>query len=327
MAMTPFELEGDRPNIMPSRYRQVALSAELDGLDPDHLTAYFIGREAYVRTRFVVARHRNAVALIEVGRPASERLFSPITHLRVLAAAPECRYVVDDTVDCAVPSHVAAVAARHPDARCVVVEGRYAHISFILNPHPVRLRVLDIVPPFPSKLLDQVRRVLDVAEDLVPVIPVEDLRDSRQLFEASATAASADVLMPCRGSGVQIAGASVAYLDERPAHREWTLLGCARSQQIHEWFYGRQAPIVDTCPRQFLQLSDPDGSSAISNGNLAGSANGNVGCPTLTRCCLLQQGIERHGSTVIVPWGASLGEVRTAIDVVVQSVGAAWTPT
>jgi hypothetical protein len=58
----------------------------------------------------------------------------------------------------------------HRDVSCVVVEGRYSHVSFILNAAPLVLRVLDIVPPFPSKLLDQVHRVLETAESLPPVV-------------------------------------------------------------------------------------------------------------------------------------------------------------
>ncbi len=35
---------------------------------------------------------------------------------------------------------------------------------------------------------------------------------------------------------------------------------------------------------------------------------------TLTRCCLLQEGIEGERAATVVPWGASLAEVRAAIE-------------
>ena len=34
---------------------------------------------------------------------------------------------------------------------------------------------------------------------------------------------------------------------------------------------------------------------------------------TLLKCCLRERGIEREGARMIVPWGASLEEVRAAL--------------
>ena len=33
----------------------------------------------------------------------------------------------------------------------------------------------------------------------------------------------------------------------------------------------------------------------------------------LTKCCLLERGIEVDGATAVVPWGANLDEVRAAL--------------
>jgi hypothetical protein len=33
----------------------------------------------------------------------------------------------------------------------------------------------------------------------------------------------------------------------------------------------------------------------------------------LTKCCLLERGIEVRGHTAVVPWGANLDEVRAAL--------------
>ncbi len=33
----------------------------------------------------------------------------------------------------------------------------------------------------------------------------------------------------------------------------------------------------------------------------------------LTKCCLLERGIEVGGTTAVVPWGANLDEVRAAL--------------
>ena len=300
-----FGLAADAANVMPSRYRQVTTAA-VDSLDPDDLCRYFTGREAYRRTRFVVARLGDQQALVEVARTDDEALFSDTVGARVLAPREECVWVRDPTLDCGIASHLAAAAARHPGARCVIVEGQYEHISFLLNPQPIEIEVLDIVPPTKSKLVDQVRRVLDFAEALPPIILQPRLIDSRDLLAAERPDARA-VLVPCRGGGVDVAGVDVSFLDERPPHKQWTMLGCQRSQQIHRSFYGEAAEVqVDFCPRRFLP-----------------SAGGPA---RITRCCLRESGLEHVGATVIVPWGASLEEVRLGVEAAADAQGMVWTP-
>jgi len=294
-------------NVMPERYRDVALSSGLDSLEPEWLEAHFRGREAYFRTRFIVATKGDDCALVEVSRPADDNLFSSIGEVRMLATRDECLYVVRPEVDVGVASQLAAVAAEFPAMRCVVVEGRYAHVSFIYNPKPLRLRVLDIVPPFPSKLLDQVRRVLDVSEDLPPILIEPQLVDSREELSRSCNPLPATVIVPCRGSGIAFEGVEVRYLDERPPLTDWTLLGCERSHQIHKWFFGSLPPTVDICPKRFL----PDTTEG----------DGQV----LTRCCLLQTGMEEAKGATFVPWGATLTEVRDALDVIIKKAGVPWT--
>lgn len=314
-----FELDPAAPNITASRYRQVSVAA-VDSLDPDRLTAHFTGREAYFRTRFVVARRRDQldqVALVELARDGSTELFSPAPAARLLAGAEECAYVRDDQADPGIASHLAAAARRCPGARCVVVEGRYSHVSFILNPDPIEVTVVDVVPPAPSKLADQVRRVLDSTEELPPVIVTERIIDSRDLLAEAyqrspeSVGSSQQVLVPCRGGGVDIDDAAVSYLDQRPEQTgPWTLLGCERSRQIHDWFYGTApAEVVDWCPRHFVGPTDDKDDLVLS------------------RCCLLEEGVERRGGAVWVPWGATLAEVRQAVELLVDERAGAWTRT
>jgi hypothetical protein len=297
------ETDPEAWNVVPSRYRQVAVAA-VPTLDPAWLVEHFTDREVYFRTRFVVARCVDRVALVEVDRKPSDDLFTPTLAARVLAGPTDCAVVVDPAVDTAVPSQLAAAAEDIPDARCVVVEGAYSHVSFILNPAPIRIRLIDVVPPGPAKLLDQVRRVLATAEDLPPIVVVPDLVDSRRLLAEAYDVPPRVVLIPCRGSGMDFPGSAVSFLDERPPARDWTLLGCERSNQIHRWFYGNTPQRVDICPRQRLTADGPG---------------------TLTRCCLLQEGFESESSGTVVPWGASLAEVRAAIETIVDRSGIVWT--
>ena len=79
------------------------------------------------------------------------------------------------------------------------------------------------------------------------------------------------------------------------------LVGCERSQQIHEWFYGERAEQVDICPRR----SGPSVAGAV-----------------LTKCCLLEQDIDVEDGRVVVPWGASLSQISEALAVIARDVGA-----
>src|SRR5262249_9437403 len=85
-----------------------------------------------------------------------------------------------------------------PQARCVIVRGRYGHVSFIADPAPVRVTVVEVVPPRPAKLVDQLTRVLDLAEDLPPVELVPELVD---LAELAGSRPSGHYLFPCRAGG------------------------------------------------------------------------------------------------------------------------------
>ena len=310
-----FDLDPAAPNVTPLRYRQVSV-ASVPSLSPDDLVDRFTGREAYRRTRFVVARldgdpHR--CALVELARDGGDDLFSPALAARVLAAAEECGYVRDDRADPGVASLMAQAAERGPGRRCVVVEGRYRHVSFILNPDPVRVTVVDVVPPEPSKLADQVARVLDLAEDLPPILVSEHIVDSRDLVAAAEPPLSEGLVVPCRGGGIDVEGAAVSHLDERPATTGGTLVGCERSQQIHRWFYGTDAArTVDWCPLKLVGAEGP----------LVGAgATGLV----LSRCCMREEGVEQRDGAVLVPWGASLAEVRSALEVLAADGAGRWT--
>ena len=98
--------------------------------------------------------------------------------------------------------------------------------------------------------------------------------------------------------------ATTDYLDEHPERREWTLLGCERSQQIHESFYGDRAEQRDICPRRRPGRSGP----------------------LLTKCCLLETSVEAEDGQVVVPWGASLSQITEALTTLAHHWEPTWAP-
>jgi hypothetical protein len=290
-------------NLMPSRYREVAVTSVEMPLVPERLKERFLGREAYRRTRYIVVRGRDGFALLEVAKASEEPLFSTITDVEVLAGPDESAWLTSPEVDVGVPTQVCREAlAAAPAARCVIVQGRYQHVSFILDVEPIRLRVVEVAPPYPPKLLDQARRVLEVAEDLPPVQLEPEVVD---IVALARQRPSRQYLYPCRGSGAAPEGGEVFYLDERPSRRDWVLVGCERSREIHRHFYGDDPPYLEMCPHELV---------------IPGAG------PVLTKCCQLEDRIERDGLVVRVPWGATLAEVRAGIETMVAAVEPTWAP-
>lgn len=311
-------------NLVPARYRSVSVASVPVPLDEASLRAHLVGRPAYRHTRYIVARQAGGCAVVEVARHSGAPLFSEITAVTMIARPDETAFVEAPEADTGVPTVLGRIAAdRAPGARCVVVRGRYGHVGFIVDPAPVRIRVVEVVPPQPAKLLDQASRVLELAEDLPPVELAPELTDLGALARSSP---AGHYLFPCRAGGAAGGAATggaaigraaagpvgagpasdavVSYLDEIPPRADWTLVGCARSRAIHDWFYDGPVAFVDMCPRQLARRA---------------AAGGAV----LTKCCLLEDKVAAEDGLVVVPWGASLAQVREGLGRAVAIASAA----
>jgi hypothetical protein len=277
------------PNFIARPYRGVSVQ-ETGALDESALRAWLLGRRVYRRTEFIVAAHGEEHALVQVEREGGDEVLVPVRQVRLLAGPRDIAFVRDPTVDTGNASQMARAArASGRSARVYVVQGKFEHVNFIVAPAPLRVRVLEVVPPEPPKLLDMAQAVLDYDEDLPPVELEFEPIDLRALAAAHP---AEHYLFPCRCSGLDV-GARVDFLDAGPPEvAAWTLVGCERSRQIHAGLYGCEPRSrVDFCPR------------TVASG--AG--------PTLIKCCRSERGIERAGSRMIVPWGATLEEVRQAL--------------
>ncbi len=287
-------------NTIPGKYRGVAVSQLPGPVHPDALAQHLLGKPAYRRTRFVVARNGEQTGIARVWRDDPDALFAPITRVHILAGPDECAYLHSPDTDTAIPSALAGAAITGaPNAAAVVVHGRYQHVNFIINPDPLKIVVREITPPEPAKLLDQARRVLEVIEDLPPITLVPDIV---RLADLAAEHPADRYLVPCRGSGFDPPRAQTWYLDEHPPEQDWVMIGPERSQQIHESFYGHRANRwLDICP---CQRPAADG-------------------PLLTKCSQLETEIRVQDGQATVPWGASLAQVEQAL----RAVAHAWEPT
>ncbi len=254
---------------------------------------HLMGREVYRRTDYIALVHDEAVALASVGKDSDEPLFSPVTSVEVWSE-PEATMMVDDpSVDVGNATALARAALRQsrPGVSGYVIKGKFEHVNFIWEPAPLQIHVTEVTPPDPPKLFVQAAHVVDFDEDMPPIELVLDA----VTFPALARGAPSDsYLLPCRGSGADLPG-TVSYLDTRPADRlDWVMIGCERSMQFHRHFYGDEPPQVDICPKARVEREQPEGL-------------------WLLKCCLLERGLEYADGRAVVPWGANLDEVRTAL--------------
>ena len=281
------------PNTITRPYRGLSVQEAGIPLTPAAIGNLLRGREIYRRTAFLVLRNGDQTALLAVRPERTGPLFSPVAELRVLSGPETTAWITDPDADVGNASSLAASARRHQrdGVLAYVVQGRFEHVNFIWRPAPVQVRVTEVIPPHPPKLLAMAGQVVAYDEDLPPVDLVLDAVDVRDLVAANP---APHYLLPCRGSGMA-GGRDVSFLDTHPPYRaDWLLVGCERSRQFHEYFYLTEPSRVDLCPK-------------------ARAAAAQDGDRVLTKCCLLERGIEVHGSTAVVPWGANLDEVRAAL--------------
>lgn len=280
------------PNFVPLPYRQVSVQPYLGEFSEAAIIAHLSGRDSYRRTRYIILHQGERCAVAWVDRESEVPLFSAIRNVVVLALPDTCLWVEDPTVDTANPTALAAAARRAGATaeQTVIVRGLDAHVNFIHRPQPIPLRVVDVVPPAPAKLVRMVEQV--IAYINLPAIEVRE--QSIDLNELAKDAPDAEAfLVPCRASGLDL-HAPTHFLDERPERQPWTMLACERSCQIHRHFYGEDnAPRIDFCPRNRVPAD---------------------GTPTIIKCCLLEDRIEIADQRAIVPWGAQLSHVQAALE-------------
>ena len=277
-------------NFVPLPYRQVSVQPYHGAFTTEAITTHLLGKDSYRRTRFVILEHRLVCAVAIVERADEAPLFSLITAVSILALPETCHLVEDRTIDTANPSALAAKArALGLDSNAtVVVRGLDGHVNFIHRPHPLKIEVIDVVPPEPPKLFRMAQQVVAYAD--LPAIELQprtiDLRDlAKQAPDAPA------YLIPCRASGLDF-DVPTYFLDEHPEKQDWVMLACERSRQIHRHFYEDEAPCIEMCPRR-----QPYHGSTFQ----------------LVKCCLLEDRLEIDDNRVVVPWGANLQQIEQGL--------------
>lgn len=255
-----------------------------------------VGERAYKLTDFYCVTDGQDWAVISVIKGPGARLLVPIEGVEVLSLPHETEHLVDPSVDTTNPTAMYGVAQRFDSqVKAVVVQGEFNHMSFVIRDGTeVCVRVLDVVPPYPSKVEALAERGL-ACRPLPVVLEAEtiDLVDLAKGIDPGVR-----VLFPCRASGLEL-DREVEYLDEVPdlgEDEEVVLVGCTLSDRIFRERYGRRpSRIVSMCPKE-LALARDDG------------------CWTLVKCCMEKGPFGIHGKVVAIPWSATKGDATAALE-------------
>ena len=243
---------------------------------------------AYVRTDDLVLKNGDSYAAVRLEKEPGTGLFRKVKGFEILSLPEDTVYVEDSSLDVLNLPSLAKIQACHP-GKAVVVRGMFSHVNFIKDVEPLRLTVVDNVPPSPAKLGILVERALASGFVDLPVVPEVRIID---MADKVSEVRTKEVMFPCRVSQLE-APMPYSFLDDAPGEvGDVTLIGCHLSQRIFRSLYNREVPFINVCPADFTE----------------------PGVKTIVKCCKVKQGFELDGDVVRVPWGATVPEVVDAIN-------------
>ena len=258
-------------------------------LTENNIDIYLYGRSSYTRTEYIVFRNGGDYAVVEIHKVPGKDLFKAVSGHTVISLPESTVFFEDPGLDVLNTPALAEIQQRYP-GNTVVVKGMFSHINFIDRLNPIPLRVIDNIPPAPSKLGVLVRKALDSGFiDHPLVIQSVEIDMAEKVSEVSTDA----VMFPCKVSGLR-ADMPYFFLDDHPVvDCDVTLIGCNLSRRIFCSLYGHDVPFINVCPMDNI----PDD-----------------GMNTIVKCCKVKSGHEIDGNVAKVPWGATVPEVVGAIN-------------
>ena len=243
---------------------------------------------SYVRTDSLVLKHGDDYAVVHLDKATGSGLFRDLDGFEIVSLPKDTIFVEDPEADVLNLPAMAELQVRHP-GKTIVVRGMFSHISYVSGLEPLKLVVVDNVPPSPSKLGVLVRRALASGYVDLPIVVEDRIIDMADKVPEVRTPA---VMFPCRVSHLT-ADRPVYFLDDAPkVDQQVTLIGCHLSYRIYRELYGSDVPFINVCPADYVRPDEM----------------------TIVKCCKVKEGHERSGNTVRVPWGATVPEVVDAIN-------------
>jgi len=281
--------------MMPSHCKTVAYKRVGFPLTREQISRQLAGKKVFTRTDYFILENSGMLAVARVAKKRGIDLFREVTSVEVLSL-PESTVMVSDPSCDVLDIHSMARKAVENTKDTVVVLGAFGHISFIKGGKtPVRLRVIDFIPPFPSKTQSMVEDILRSGCVDTPLLVEPVMADTLALVGGCK---SDIVMFPCEAGRLEACGRPVLYLDKTPPidpARSVTLVGCPLSRKIFGHVYRREpADFINVCPRDLARRDMAPGRLHIA------------------RCCDVH-GVKVENGLALVPYGASMRDMAEAV--------------
>jgi hypothetical protein len=280
--------------MMPRHCKDVAFKRVDFPLTEEAIQRRFEGERVFTRTEYFILENCGKYAVVGVKRKHGIELFRDVAGVELVSLPDDTAFVHDPECDVLSPHAMARHAVAHKQ-ETVVVLGKFEHISFIKgSKNPAILRVVDVVPPYPSKTVEMVELALRTGTIQTPVLVEPVIYDA---VELSAGHDNPVLMFPCEAGKITVRGRPVAYLDKTPKLKEGeavTLAGCELSRRIFRITYGHEPDFVNICPRDLARKHFEPGKLHIA------------------RCCDVHRVIVEPG-LALVQYGATMGEIIAAI--------------
>ncbi|MDR2846251.1 MAG: hypothetical protein LBV63_03110 [Candidatus Methanoplasma sp.] len=269
--------------------KDVSVHETDEPLTTDSISDLMAGWRSYVRTEYIILRNGPDHAVVRIEKSPGADLFRTVTDFEIVSLPGDTVFLDDPSIDILNAPAMAEIQNSYP-GKTVVIRGMFSHINFVSGMEVEKLRVVDNIPPSPSKLGVLTRTALASGFVDIPIIMEEIDVD---ISERSDKVRTASVMFPCRVSGIT-SKLPVYFLDDAPPDAgDVTLVGCKLSKRIFFELYGRDVPFINVCPADGLT---------------------DDGTKTIVRCCLVKSGFEIHDNIAKVPWGATVPEIVGAIN-------------
>lgn len=247
-----------------------------------------VGHKAYARAKYVVMTKDGQYAVAEQHLSNEKKLFRTIESIDIIALPEDTVFVDMPGADVLNEPDRAQIQKEYP-GKTIVIRGMFSHISFVTGVEYKTLRIVDNVPPHPSKTDILVSKALASGFIDLPIVTENLIIDISKIISKVKTEA---VMFPCKASGLE-SDMPHYFLDTNPTvNHEVTLVGCETSKRIYTELYGKDVPFVNTCPMDFCPKD---------------------GVKTIVRCCKIKSGHIMDGDIAKVSWGATVPEVAEAI--------------
>lgn len=258
-------------------------------LTEDEIRKGLVGHRVYLRAKYVVISRNGQYAVARQHLSDGTGLFRIVESVDIISLPKDTIFIEMPEADVLNIPGKAQIQKENP-GKTVIIQGMFSHVTFVTGIEWKTLRIVDNVPPYPSKTKILVNKALESGYIDIPIVTETVIIDIWDMIPQVKTEA---VMFPCKVSGLE-ADIPYYFLDFYPEIKhEVTLLGCNTSCRIFKELYGRDPLSINTCPKDFCPMD---------------------GVKTIVRCCKIREGHVIEGDIAMLSWGATVPEVIDAIN-------------